>query len=121
MGSRSNLIYAIDFGTSNSLLCAAGPESTEGSMRPIPLDSEAPDPTVFRTLLYFPDMNEAYYGARAIREFIARDLQGRLIRSVKRFLPMRSFIGTWVGNRPLNLEDIIALFLKQMRERANTH
>jgi hypothetical chaperone protein len=112
------LIYAIDFGTSNSLLAAAH----EGRViPPIPLDSEALDPTILRSILYFPSMKEVFYGSRAIQEFIARDMQGRLIRSIKRFLPVRSFIGTYVEERPVNLEDVIGFFLAEMRKRANLH
>ncbi len=112
------MIYAIDFGTSNSLLAAARPE---GLVPPIPLDPEALDPTILRSILFFPNMNEVFYGSRAIQEFTERDMQGRLLRSIKRFLPVRSFIGTFVENRPINLEDIIAIFLAEMRRRANLH
>jgi hypothetical chaperone protein len=112
------LTYAIDFGTSNSLLAAADENKIYA---PIPLDEDASDPSVMRSILYLPHMNECYYGARAIREFVHRDMEGRFIRSIKKFLPIRSFIGTYVEDRPLNLEDIIALFLKEMRTRANKH
>src|SRR5262249_12902343 len=47
--------------------------------------------------------------------------QGRLIRSIKKHLPMRSFIGTYIEDRPFNLEDLIGLFLSEMRKRANQH
>ncbi|MBI3543201.1 MAG: Hsp70 family protein [Deltaproteobacteria bacterium] len=115
---KSPLIYAIDFGTSNSLLAAATPE---GELAPIPLDVEAPDPTILRSILYFPSMNECFYGQRAIDEFTRHDMEGRLVRSIKKYLPVRSFVGTYVDNRPLNLEDIIAIFLGELRRRANAH
>ena len=112
------LVYAIDFGTSNSLLAAADAERVYD---PAPLDPDASNPTILRSILFFPTMKQVYYGARAIQEFVAHDLQGRLVRSIKKFLPVRSFIGTYVEDRPLNLEDIIGLFLKEMRARANEH
>ena len=112
------MIYAIDYGTSNSLLCAA---DSSGVTAPIALDSEALDPTILRSLLYFPHMNEVHYGARAIHEFVARDMQGRFIRSIKKYLPIKSFVGTFVDERPINLENIIGLFLGEMRRRANLH
>lgn len=114
----SELIYAIDFGTSNSLLAAANAERT---FDPIPLDLEASDPTVLRSILYFPSQKQCHYGVNALREFKRNDLHGRLIRSIKRFLPIRSFIGTFIEDRPMNLEDIIAVFLAEMRRRANEH
>lgn len=112
------LIYAIDFGTSNSLVAAATPE---GQIAPIPLDPDAYDPSILRTILYFPSMNEVFYGKRAIDEFTRRDMEGRLVRSIKKYLPVRSFVGTYVDNRPLNLEDIIGSFLGEVRRRANAH
>jgi hypothetical chaperone protein len=112
------LVYAIDFGTTNSLLAAADQNSI---IAPIPLDPHALDPTILRSILYFPNMNQCFYGAQAIQEFTNHDMQGRLIRSIKKFLPMRSFVGTWIDNRPMNLEDLIGVFLKELRTRANQH
>lgn len=112
------LVYAIDFGTSNSLLAAAEPGKVHA---PIPLDPDARDPSILRSILYFPTMKEVFFGTRAITEFTRRDMEGRLLRSVKKFLPMRSFIGTWVEDRPLNLEDIVGIFLLELRKRANAH
>ncbi len=111
-------VYAIDFGTSNSLLAAAEPGRVTS---PIPLDPENSSPEILRSVLYFPNIQEAYFGSRAIREFAARDMEGRLVRSIKKFLPMRSFLGTFVDDRPLSLEDIIALFLRELRNRADRH
>jgi hypothetical chaperone protein len=108
-------ILAIDFGTSNSLVAAANENQI---FDPIPLDPFASDPTIFRSLLYFPDAQKAYYGAEAIQKFVGNEFEGRLIRSIKKQLPLKSFIGTWIGDRPMNLEDLIALFLKEMRLRA---
>ncbi len=114
----SPLVYAIDFGTSNSLLAAADADTTYA---PAPLDPGAATPSILRSILFFPSMKQVYYGSQAIREFVSHDMQGRLVRSIKKFLPVRSFIGTYVDDRPLNLEDIIGLFLKEMRTRANAH
>jgi hypothetical chaperone protein len=115
---KAMLAYAIDFGTSNSLLAAADENRV---YPPVPLDPFAADPTVLRTLLYFPTPKQCFYGAQAIQEFVQNDLHGRLIRSVKKFLPMRSFKGTLIDQRHVNLEDLIATFLKEMRRRGNEH
>ena len=95
-------LYAIDFGTSNSLLAAAGPH---GIAPPIPLDPGAPDPTILRTLLFFPAANRCFYGQDAIDQYVAHGMQGRLIRSIKKHLPTRSFVGTHIEERPMTLED----------------
>lgn len=115
------LTYAIDFGTSNSILGAA---SQGRSLGFAPLDPHAPagaDPAILRSLLYFPSAQEVFYGARAIEELVARDHAGRFIRSIKRQLPSRTFVGTYVDNRPFNLEDLIGIFLGEIRRRANAH
>jgi hypothetical chaperone protein len=109
-------LYAIDFGTTNSLLAAAG---KGGIHPPIELDETAPDPTIMRTVLYFPSAERCVYGSRAIAEYSASGMQGRLIRSIKKHLPSRSFVGTYIEDRPMNLEDLIGAFLGEMRARSN--
>lgn len=111
-------VYAIDFGTTNSLLAAADEHSVHP---PIALDAFARDPSILRTVLYFPDAQRCFYGAQAISEYTASGGQGRLIRSIKKHLPSRSFIGTHIEDRPMNLEDLIGAFLGELRLRANRH
>ncbi|EYF04730.1 Hsp70 family protein [Chondromyces apiculatus] len=111
-------IYAIDFGTSNSLLAAA---SADATCPPIPLDDDASDPTILRSVLFFDSENRFSCGARAISDFVAHGMQGRLIRSTKKYLPDRSFSGTQVGTRTLTIEELIGRFLRTMRERADRH
>src|SRR5262245_10285585 len=116
MTSTSPTIFAIDFGTSNSLLAAANAHDV---LPPVPLDPTASDPTVLRTALYFTRMNEpAYFGVNAIREFVANGFRGRLIRSIKRHLPSPSFTKTRVGDQLVTLEELIGSFLRTMRKTA---
>jgi hypothetical chaperone protein len=116
----SQMIYAIDYGTTNSLLGAWDRENRK-PIAPISLDPEGRDPTILRSVLFFPTRNRVFYGTQAIQEFVKHDMEGRLIRSIKKFLPVRSFIGTYVEDRPMNLEDLIATFLSEVRRRANEH
>src|SRR5262245_6684935 len=109
-------VYAIDFGTTNSLLAAADARRV---VAPIALDPSARDPTILRSVLYFPNATRCFYGSEAIAEYTAAGGQGRLIRSVKKHLPSRSFVGTHIDERPMNLEDLIGAFLGEMRARAN--
>jgi hypothetical chaperone protein len=111
-------IYAIDFGTTNSLLAAANAEHIHP---PIALDPDARDSSILRSVLYFPEATRCFYGTRAIGEYTAAGGQGRLIRSIKKHLPSRSFIGTHIDERPMNLEDLIGAFLGEMRARANAY
>ncbi len=111
-------IYAIDFGTSNSLVAAANAETI---FPPIPLDPDAPDPTILRSILYFPNAQRFHVGEAALAQYVENGLEGRLLRSLKRHLPSRSFRGTFIDERPMQVEDLVAVLLREMRKRANTH
>lgn len=108
--------FAIDYGTSNSLLAA-----TDGTVTtpPVALDPLAPDPTVLRSVLYFPSQNLCYYGQAAIDMYGENQAEGRLIRSIKKYLPSESFVGSWIDDRMVRLEDLISYFLLEMKKRAS--
>jgi hypothetical chaperone protein len=105
--------YAIDFGTSNSLLSYVSPT---GDITPIKLESGA---NVLRSLLYTPENNKWFFGNEAIQEYVNHEGEGRFFRSIKKFLPEPSYNGTIVFNRNMNISEMVAVFLKEMRVRAN--
>jgi len=114
-------VYAIDFGTSNSLLAAANPREVHPA---VPLDPLAEDPTVLRSVLFFPDAQElreehCFFGKAALDEYVLRGSRGRLLRSLKRFLPVRSFVRTQIGSQSYTLEELIAALLRELRLRAD--
>ncbi len=111
-------VYAIDFGTSNSLLAAAGPSGAEA---PIPLDMKAREQSILRSIQFLSDDGGWSFGADALESFIVGATRGRFFRSMKRFLPMESFKETRLGNQVVKLEALIGVFLRTMRERANRH
>ncbi|HVY45209.1 MAG TPA: Hsp70 family protein [Minicystis sp.] len=111
-------VYALDFGTSNSLLAAANEARTWG---PIPIDPAANDPTILRSILYFPSAERCFYGEQALRKYEENGLEGRLLRSIKKHLPSRSFLGTYIDERPMVVEDLVGAMLREMRVRANTY
>lgn len=112
------MIYAIDFGTSNSLLGAASATQT---FAPIPLDPTASDPSVFRSLMYFAPQEQPCFGEEAIKAYVENSMNGRFLKSFKRFLPLESFESTVINGRIWKLEELVARFLREMRERANAH
>ncbi|HTV20521.1 MAG TPA: Hsp70 family protein [Polyangiaceae bacterium] len=123
MSSFQPEVYAIDFGTSNSLLAAA---NRTGHHPPIPLDPLAEDPSLLRSVLFFPESRgpagaAPTLGKSALDEYVAQGSRGRLVRSLKRFLPMKSFVRTQIGTRSYGLEELIAIVLRAMRERADRH
>jgi hypothetical chaperone protein len=109
-------LYAIDFGTSNSLLAAA---SGERVFDPIPLDAAAPDRTILRSILCFPDAGGAYVGVEALEQFVEHGAEARLLRSIKHHLGSRSFRGTVIRGRMFTPEALVAVLLRQMRQRAD--
>src|SRR5688572_4221435 len=116
-------MYAIDFGTSNSLVAAA---SRSQSHPPIPLDPSADDPSLLRSILFFPEARgpegaQPRLGKAAIEAYVASGSRGRLVRSLKRFLPMRGFTRTTINSRTYSLEELIAIVLRALRERADRY
>ncbi len=114
----TELVYAIDFGTSNSLLAAADGTRV---IPPIPLDPKAADPSVLKSVLYSPQQGSWFYGAAAIEQYGEHLAEGRMFRSLKRYLPDSGFTGTSVHGKYLNLSELVAVFLRELRTRANTH
>ncbi|GEJ59234.1 Hsp70 family protein [Anaeromyxobacter diazotrophicus] len=109
-------LYAIDFGTSNSLLAAANARRV---FDPVPLDPSAPDPTILRSILCFPDAGGAFVGSDALRQFIEHGAEARLLRSIKHYLGSRSFRGTVIRGRQLTAEQLVGSLLRNMRQRAD--
>ena len=107
--------YAVDFGTSNSLLSYV---DDSGAITPVPLENDSS--LVLRSLLYTPEANKWYFGKEAISEYINTDGEGRFFRSVKKFLPESNYSGTIVFNKTMNISEIIAVFIGEMRKRANS-
>jgi len=112
---HSPITLAIDFGTSNSL---AGAVQDGQRVEALALDNEASDPSLMRTLMYFANADECYYGSTAIKMFLENEMEGRLFRSFKSHLPNASYLGTTIERRVLRLEDMIGIFLLEIKKRA---
>src|ERR1051326_4740906 len=81
--------FGLDFGTTNTSLTWA-----RGEALPVlcAVDPLAPDARVLRTLLYFSLEQRGFVvGQRAIDEYLAEDMQGTLIQSIKTFLDDEPF------------------------------
>ncbi|WP_374034013.1 Hsp70 family protein [Bdellovibrio bacteriovorus] len=111
----TDTFLSIDFGTSNSLV---GAYHQGKRYEALTLDEKASDPTMMRTLLYFPNPDLCYYGAEAIEQYIQQDMEGRLFRSFKSHLPNQNYLGTVLDNRILTLETLIGVFLLELKKRA---
>lgn len=107
----------MDFGTSNSLLVAVDERTADA---PLALDEKARDPTVFRSILCF-ESGEWSFGAEALERYVATGMRGRFLRSLKRFLPVESFTETRIGTRTVKIEELVGIFLREMKQRADRH
>lgn len=108
-------ILAIDFGTSHSLV---GAFHNGKRVDDLAIDPFSHDPSLMRTLLYFPHSDQCFYGAEALSKFTELEMEGRLFRSFKSHLPNRHYLGTVMDNRILTLEYMIGLFLLELKKRA---
>lgn len=97
----------IDFGTSNTAVTLA----IDGEIRPVLVDQVSAIAATIPTLLYFPPSGAASYGTEAILRYLGADMAGRLLQSIKRYLPSTTFQGTVVGGRTRSLEELISGFL----------
>ena len=109
--------YAVDFGTSNSLLsvCFENGEQKLLNMDPKNLEDSHTLKSVFYTL----DQKNWVYGSKAVEQYTENAAEGRLFRSIKKFLPEESFKGTRIGNSFYSIEKLISIFLKEMKDRAD--
>ncbi len=106
--------YAIDFGTSNSLLNYISDDKT---ITPVPLVGD--DGFILRSLIFTLDKKSWFFGEDAIEQYSENDGEGRFLRSLKKFLPEPNYSGTEIHNKKYLIEDMIAIFLREMRERAD--
>lgn len=104
--------HAIDFGTSNSLLCFV-----EAGKKPRLINLESNQP-ILKSLIFTPEPGEFYFGSEAIDKYQDLAGEGRFFRSLKKFLPEPGFKGTVIFEKRFEIEDLIAIFLKTMKGRA---
>lgn len=109
--------YAIDFGTSNSLIALA---DATGAHQPVDIDPLHFDPKIMRSIYFIAEDGTWSFGAGAVEHYTQAAGQGRLIRSIKKYLPDDSFQGTAIGGRKMSLVDIVSMFLRELRAKANT-
>ncbi|HEX2545849.1 MAG TPA: Hsp70 family protein [Ramlibacter sp.] len=106
----------IDFGTSNSAVSHLG---ADGRAVLVPLEGDA---TAMPTAVFFnTEEPGTHYGREAMGLYLA-GVEGRLMRSLKSLLGS-SLVDeeTAVGSGTMSFRAIIALFLRQLRQRAARH
>ena len=112
-------ILGIDFGTTNSVVAAL--DTATGTVRSHRFDIGGAEYDVFRTVLCFWAEQSAARkavhhaaGPAAIAAYLEEPLDSRLVMSMKTYLASRNFTSTSLFGRPLTLEQLIGLFLRDL-------
>ena len=112
----------IDFGTTNSSVARAG---REGQIDLLRFANQSPSS---RSILFLERAARGTLsstGPAAIARYLAAQAEGlppgRLIQSLKSYLPVQSLTTTEVFGRPYTLEDLISRILSDLRLRAEAH
>jgi hypothetical chaperone protein len=110
----------IDFGTTNSAVSVARADGTVDIVRFPAFGDVLP---YFRSVVFFepPEPGRAVPGVRAGPDAMAHSIagdEGRLMQSLKSFLPSKLVTRTQVYSRAYALEEIIGAFLKRLRAAA---
>ena len=109
----------IDFGTTNSAVAIA---DGAGQVKVLPLPVPGGEAaTTWRSILFFessdaPGQVQVSVGAVAIQRYVESGGQGRLVQSIKSHLASELFSGTQALGRHYGVEEMIAIFLRQLRE-----
>ena len=112
-------ILGIDFGTTNSVVAALDTETGQVRNHCFAIGGASFD--VFRTVLCFWAEQSAARttvrhaaGPAAIAAYLEEPLDSRLVMSMKTYLASRSFTSTSLFGRPLTLEQLVGLFLREL-------
>jgi hypothetical chaperone protein len=119
MKTNTNLVYGLDFGTSNSAVAVL---DQSGQSKVIKIGINGVEKTI-PSVLFFPAerMGTFHVGDTAILEYVKSKMKGRFLQSIKSILPSKSFASTNIpGFGPLSSEDLISLILKSIKERADS-
>ncbi|GAB3931622.1 Hsp70 family protein [Mucilaginibacter myungsuensis] len=107
-----NYLYGIDFGTTNSALAIYDKDA-----------NEIIHTIIIPSLIYFHQYAVDGYvvGEAAIEAYLADNMKGRFIKSVKQILSRSSFTETRIHNKRYNASDLVATILKELIARADQH
>lgn len=108
------LAYAIDYGTTNTLL------------RPIYKNAENKQESkqqefAMKSILFCNENFSWTFGDQAIDAYTDDPMMGRLFKSIKRFMPESSFLGTQIYHKFFTIHELISVLLKHLRETANDY
>lgn len=104
--------FGLDFGTTNSALSI----NINGEVKLLDIDKFNLAGKTLRSILFFNKDGQPFVGQEAINQYIEHGATGRIMQSIKTFLPHRSFTHTDVFGKKYELEDLIAVILKHIKK-----
>jgi len=122
-GSREQVSFGIDFGTTNCAVAMLSP-GNDIQLANFPFRGESIP--VSRSVLYFEQWKTAnglrrvhgYSGPDAIERYLDAEEKGRLVQSLKSHLSSRSLTGTEIFGRRHRLEELVTRIVSDLRKRA---
>jgi len=120
---KAPVAIGIDFGTTNSSAAMVTPA---GAVRLATFPTATGSTSSFRSVLYLEQMRKSI-GARRVRSqsvpaaieaYLEAEEKGRLIQSLKSWLPDHMFTGTEVFGRWYSIEELMSRILMDLRHRA---
>ncbi len=112
----------IDFGTTNSAVAVAQEDGVVEMVR-FPTGESVTE--IFRSLIYFERVPEggriylrSHTGPDALTRYLAAEEKGRLIQSLKAFLPSELVSSTRIFDRNYLLEDLVAFLVQQLLRKS---
>ena len=125
--SAQPVSVGIDFGTTNSSIAILSDRNTS-DFELLSFPSTQGPTQSYRSVLYLEQHNQAgraqlksFTGPAAIDHYLHPESPGRLIQSLKSYLPSRSLTGTEVFGRRYSLENLIARILTDLRLVLEAH
>lgn len=122
-GAAGGGAVGIDFGTTNSALAVV--DRGAGEARLAVFSDGERETSAFRSVIYFDPEGRslggrarAVAGPRAIAGYLDAETKGRLIQSIKSYLPSRLFTGTQIYGHTYEIEELVATILKRLRSEA---
>ncbi len=111
-------VFGLDFGTTNSSLAVL----RDGNVEVLEIDPLSSSKKSLKSVLFFDEEGEFFVGQEAINHYL--EMGGeycRFMRSIKTFLPSKTFEKTYVFGKKYRIEDLISIILKEIKKRGENH
>jgi len=106
--------FGLDFGTSNSTLSV----NCDGNVRLLEIDPLSDNPYPLKSVLFYDEEEHILrFGQDAVNGYLENDAHGRYIQSIKSYLSDRLFRTTDIAGKPLDITDIIAIIIREIKRR----